>query len=218
MVVAGRVTVDGRLATSPSRRIDPAKSRIAVDGVPVARRDEPLVIALHKPTGFITSRVDPTGRPTVYDLLRGVPAWVFPVGRLDRDSSGLLVLTNDHRLGHRLTDPESHVSKTYHVLVRGVPDGAALRALREGGPLPDGTVCRPAQVRSLGATRGGTWLEIVLTEGKNRQVRKMCRSVGHDVKTLARVRIGGLGLGRLPPGRWRRLSPASVAKLLRRPS
>jgi 23S rRNA pseudouridine2605 synthase len=218
LIEAGRVTLEGRPATLPSLRADPGRSRIAVDGVPVGSRAQPLVIALHKPTGFITSRVDPAGRPTVYDLLHGVPAWVFPVGRLDRDTSGLLVLTNDHGLGHRLTDPESHVSKTYHVLVRGIPDGAALRALREGGPLPDGTVCRPAQVRSLGATRGGTWLEIVLTEGKNRQVRKMCRSVGHDVKALARVRIGGLGLGRIPPGGWRRLSPASVAKLLRRPS
>lgn len=218
LIEARRVIVDGRLATSPGRRIDPAKSRIAVDEVPVTRRGESLVIALHKPTGFITSRVDPAGRPTVYDLLRDVPDWVFPVGRLDRDTSGLLLLTNDHRLGHRLTDPEAHVAKTYHALVKGVPDRSALRALSEGGRLPDGTVCRPAQVRSLGVTRTGSWLEIVLTEGKNRQVRKMCQSVGHDVKTLARVRIGGLGLGRLPSGHWRRLSPMSVAKLLRRPS
>ena len=217
LILAGRVTLEGRPAASPSLRVDPARSRIAVDQMPVGPLGESVVIALHKPTGFITSRVDPSGRPTVYDLLRDLPGWLFPVGRLDRDTSGLLLFTNDHRLGHALTDPESHVPKTYHVLVSGVPDAGALRALRQGGPLPDGTLCRPAQVRPLGGTRGGSWLEIVLTEGKNRQVRKMCQSVGHDVKALSRVRIGGLGLERLPPGRWRRLSSAAVAKLLRSP-
>jgi len=121
---------------------------------------------------------------------------VFPVGRLDRDSAGLLVLTNDHRLGQRLTDPESHVPKRYHARVRGVPTAEALDALRQGVPLGDGTVSRPAQVRALGTAQSGTsWLEIVLTEGKNRQVRRMCANVGHDVLELVRVAVGALELG-----------------------
>src|SRR6185436_1911168 len=166
--------------------------------------------------GYITSRVDPRGRATVYGLVADVDRWVFPVGRLDRDSSGLLLLTNDHRLGQRLTDPAHHVPKTYHVLVEGVPEEAALAALRDGVPLGDGTLSRPAKVRALGAARGGgTWLEIVLTEGRNRQVRRMCAAVGHDVRELVRVRIGGLGLDDLAPGAWRRLDEHEIAALER---
>jgi pseudouridine synthase len=142
-----------------------------------------------------------------------VGRWVFPVGRLDRDTSGLLVLTNDHRLGQTLTDPEHHVPKTYHVRVKGVPDPAALRVLREGAPLGAGEEARPARVRVLGSARGETWLELVLTEGKNRQVRRMCAAVGHEVADLVRVRIGRLELGSLGVGRWRRLDAAEIAAL-----
>ncbi len=153
-----------------------------------------------------------------------MPGWVFPVGRLDRDTSGLLILTNDHRLGERLTSPGHHVPKTYHARVAGVPDGEALRALREGVPLGDGSVTRPAKVRLLGtprgasparsAPKGSTWLEIVLTEGKNRQVRRMGAAVGHEVLELVRVRIGRLGLGDLAPGEWRELGREEVRRLL----
>lgn len=216
LIEAGRCTLRGRVVTSPALRVDPTQSRIAVNGVPLKGRKRHLVVALHKPPGFITSRVDPGGRPTVYELLSDLPDWVFPVGRLDRDTSGLLLLTNDHRLGQRLTDPDEHLPKTYHALVRGVPGEEALRILREGGSLPDGTLCRPARVRSLGAGPRGTWLEIVLTEGKNRQVRRMCRAVGHDVKALARVEIGGLPLGGLPSGQWRRLEASEIARVLGR--
>jgi 23S rRNA pseudouridine2605 synthase len=214
-IEAGRVTVDGRAALWPQRRIDPRRNRLAVDGLPVGDDTERIVLVLHKPADCITSRTDPGGRRTVYDLIVDVDRWVFPVGRLDRDSSGLLVLTNDHRLGQRLTDPVQHVPKTYHVRVRGVPDEQALRALREGIALDDDTLSRPARVRPLGAVRGGdeAWVEIVLTEGKNRQVRRMCAAVGHDVRELVRVAIGQLTLGDLPPGRWRQLTPAEVRTL-----
>jgi pseudouridine synthase len=144
-----------------------------------------------------------------------VGRWVFPVGRLDRDTSGLLILTNDHRLGERLTSPEHHVPKTYHARVAGVPDSEALRALREGLPLDDGQDA-PARVE-VGPARGGRGrndlVEIVLTEGKNRQVRRMGAAVGHDVLELVRVRIGRLGLGTLAPGEWRELTAADVAEL-----
>lgn len=215
--------VAGVVERSPRRRIDPAHDRLQLDGRRVGEDVERVVIALHKPVGLVTTRVDPGGRPTVYDALGDVGRWVFPVGRLDRDSSGLLILTNDHRLGERLTSPEHHVPRTYHARVRGVPDAAALAALREGLPLADGTTTRPAKVRLLGTPRGApagrgaasgsSWLEIVLTEGKNRQVRRMGAAVGHEVLELVRVRIGRFALGELARGEWRRLTPAEVVRL-----
>ena len=210
----GRVAVAGEVVRVPARRIDPRRDRVTVDGARVGDETERVAIALHKPVGYITTRTDPGGRLTVYELLQGLDRWVFPVGRLDRDTSGLLILTNDHRLGHRLTDPGHHVPKTYHARVRGVPGEEALRALAEGVPLGDGTDSRPAIVRGLGSGRdGGCWLEIVLTEGKNRQVRRMCASVGHDVLELVRVAIGALPLGDLAPGEWRALDAAALAAL-----
>jgi 23S rRNA pseudouridine2605 synthase len=207
------VRVEGAVERSPRRRIDPRHDRVTLDGRRVGDDVERLVIALHKPVGLVTTRADPGGRPTVYDALSGLPRFVFPVGRLDRDSSGLLILTNDHRLGERLTSPDAHVPKTYHARVRGVPDAEALRALREGLPLADGTSTRPARVELLGTARGSTWLEIVLTEGKNRQVRRMGAAVGHEVLELVRVGIGRLGLGTLAPGEWKELTAAEVAEL-----
>ncbi|HEY7516027.1 MAG TPA: pseudouridine synthase, partial [Vicinamibacteria bacterium] len=186
------------------------------DGVAVGDDTERVVLALHKPVGYLTSRTDPAGRKTVYDLLGDVGRWVFPVGRLDRDTSGLLILTNDHRLGDRITDPAHATPKTYHARVRGVPDPETLRALREGVPLRGEAPTRPARVRLVGVSRGAdAWLEIVLTEGRNRQVRRMCAAVGHDVLELSRVAVGGLRIGDLAPGEWRRLEPAEVERLAR---
>jgi 23S rRNA pseudouridine2605 synthase len=213
-IEAGRVAVGGEVVRAPARRIDPRRDAVTVDGARVGDETERLAIALHKPVGYITTRTDPGGRLTVYELLQGLDRWVFPVGRLDKDTSGLLILTNDHRLGHRLTDPGHQVPKTYHARVRGVPGDEALRALAEGVPLGDGTTSRPATVRPLGSGReGGCWLEIVLTEGKNRQVRRMCAAVGHDVLELVRVAIGALTLDDLAPREWRTLDAASLAAL-----
>jgi 23S rRNA pseudouridine2605 synthase len=209
----GRVQVDGQVVPWPQRRIDPQRQRVTVDGRRVGDDTERIVLMLNKPKGLLTTRTDPGGRPTIYSLLGDVGRWVFPVGRLDRDTTGLLLLTNDHQLGQRLTDPEHHVPKTYHVRVAGVPAAETLRVLREGAPLGAGESSRPARVRSLGSRRDGTWLEIVLTEGKNRQVRRMCSGVGHDVLELVRVRVGRLGLGDLAPGHWRRLDAEDVKHL-----
>jgi 23S rRNA pseudouridine2605 synthase len=215
LVESGRVKVDGRVERSPSRRVDLARDRIALDGRVVGESAvERLVLAYHKPRGLIVSRGDPAGRPTIYDDLE-LPAPVFPVGRLDKDSSGLLVLTNDHRLGHRLTDPKAHVEKRYHVRVAGVPAPEALEALRAGVDIGDESPTRPACVRALGTpAAGGAWLEIVLTEGRNRQIRRMTAAVGHDVLELVRVAIGNLELGDLHPGEWRKLSSEDVRRLL----
>jgi 23S rRNA pseudouridine2605 synthase len=216
LIEAGRVRVAGQVVRWPARRIDPRRDVVAVDERRVRDLTARSVIVLHKPVGYITSRMDPGGRPTVYDLLGDVGEWLFPVGRLDRDSSGLLLLTNDHRLGERLTSPDAHVPKTYHVRVAGVPDAEALLILREGVRLRDGTLTRPARVKVLGGARGGdAWLEIVLTEGKNRQVRRMCAAVGHEVRELVRTRLGSLGLGGLSPGEWRRLDADEIAQLER---
>jgi 23S rRNA pseudouridine2605 synthase len=218
-IQAGRVRVGGRVVRSPSRRVDPGRDLLRLDGRTLREPTERVVIAFHKPVGLVTSRVDPAGRATIYDRLSGVGRWVFPVGRLDRDSAGLLLLTNDHRLGHRLADPAHGVPKAYHARVRGLPGEEALRALREGVDIGDGPPTRPARVRCLGAARaGGTWLEIVLTEGRNRQVRRMCAAIGHDVRELTRVRIGHLSLGDLAPGEWRRLEGREVAELWRESS
>jgi 23S rRNA pseudouridine2605 synthase len=198
----------------PARRIDPRRDGVEVDGGRVGDDTERVVLAFHKPAGVVTTRVDPAGRKTVYDVVGDVGRWVFPVGRLDRDTSGLLILTNDHRLGQRLSDPEHRVPKTYHALVLGIPDERTLRILRDGVPLADGTMTRPARVRLLGGARGGgAWLELVLTEGKNRQVRRMCAALGHEVAELTRVAVGGLRLGDLPSGEWRRLARHEVALL-----
>lgn len=215
-IADGRVRVNTAVERAPSRRIDLARDRVVVDGRRVGDDTPRVVLAFHKPRGVVTTRADPEGRPTVYDALGEVGRWVFPVGRLDRDTSGLLILTNDHRLGERLTSPDHHVPKTYHARVAGVPDAEALHALREGLPLDDGTLTRPARVRVLGTASGGrsTWLEIVLTEGKNRQVRRMGAAVGHEVLDLVRVHIGRLALGDLAPGEWRELDAEQVKTLL----
>lgn len=210
--------MNGRVERSPRPTVDPGRDRILVDGRRVGASGETdrLVLALHKTVGLVTTRADPGGRPTVYESLQGVDRWVFPVGRLDRDTSGLLIFTNDVALGRRLTDPEQHVPRTYHARVRGCPDAEALRALREGVDLGQGAMSRPALARLLGSPRpraprdGGSWLELVLTEGKKHQVRRMCARLGHDVVDLVRVRIGRFDLGTLAPGQWRTLSPDDI--------
>ncbi len=212
-IAAGRVSINDRVVTRPEARLDPGRDSVKVDGRRVSDLAEGVVLALHKPKGYLTTRTDPGGRATVYDLVGEHAGWVFPVGRLDRDSAGLLILTNDHRLGERLTSPAAHMPKTYHVRVRGLPDAETLRALREGVPLEDG-LTRPARVRTLGTSKDGTaWLEIVLTEGRNRQVRRMCAAMGHEVLELTRVAIGSFRLGELGPGQWRRLDTEEIALL-----
>jgi pseudouridine synthase len=210
------VSVNGRVAVSPRPPVDPARDQVLVDGLRVAAAAERLVVALHKPVGLLTTRVDPRERPTVYEALRDLDRWVFPVGRLDKDTSGLLILTNDTALGRTLTDPDHHIPRTYQARVRGRPDPETLRLMCEGVDLGNGLVTRPAVARLLPAPATDpptSLLELTLTEGRRRQVRRMCALLGHPVRTLARTRIGALDLGDLAPGQWRLLGPPDLARL-----
>lgn len=210
LIAAGRVTVGGEVARL-GRRVDAEADAIHVDGIPVATRSDLVYYLLNKPPRVVTTASDPQGRPTVAGLVPAEPR-VFPVGRLDRDSEGLLVLTNDGELAHRMTHPRHGLDKEYLVEVEGVPTRAALRALREGVELDDGPTA-PAAARLVQARGDHAAIEVVIHEGRNRQVRRMCEAVGHPVRRLVRTRIGPLADRTLEPGAWRRLRPDEVRAL-----
>lgn len=210
LIAAGRVKVNGRRARL-GVRVDPSKDEVEVDGSRVPLHQDLVHYVLNKPAGVVSSASDPEGRPTVVELL-DVPARVWPVGRLDTDSEGLLIVTNDGELTHRLTHPRYEVPKTYLAEVRGAVGRGAIKRLIAGVELDDG-ITKRSRVSLVEATRGGTLLEITITEGRNRQVRRMCEAVGHPVKRLVRTALGPLHLGRLKPGTFRRLSLEEVRAL-----
>jgi 23S rRNA pseudouridine2605 synthase len=207
LIGAGRVTVGGVVVTDPARDVTEADA-VAVDGEAVRGAPERVVYALNKPAGVVSTASDPQGRPTVVSL---VPSKLrlYPVGRLDADSTGLILLTNDGELANRLTHPRYEVDKTYRVLVGGAPvRQRALEALRRGVVLEDGPTA-PARVRRIAPDT----LELTIHEGRNRQVKRMCEHVGHPVKRLERIRFGALALGDLRVGAHRRLTAAEVSGL-----
>ena len=210
LIEAGRVEVNGEVA-GLGRRVDPERDHVALDGVTIPVRPGLVYYLLNKPAKVVTTAHDPEGRPTVLELVPDEPR-VFPVGRLDWDSEGLLLLTNDGDLAHGLTHPSRGVEKTYLVEVSGVPTRGALRRLREGVDLDDGRTA-PAKARLAQTTPAGAALEIVIHEGRNRQVRRMCEAVGHPVRRLVRTGLGPLRDYRLPPGQWRPLTPAEIRSL-----
>jgi 23S rRNA pseudouridine2605 synthase len=216
LLAAGRVSVDGEMVRDPARDVD-ERSRVEVDGRLLAGPEPHVVYALHKPVGVLSTARDTHGRPTVLELL-GEERRLYPVGRLDADSSGLILITNDGELANRLTHPRYEVPRIYRVRVAGGPVGErALSALRTGVQLEDGPTA-PARVRRRGsraATRegGGDELELTIREGRNRQVRRMCKAVGHPVLDLQRIAFGPLRLGTLQPGAHRRLGAAELRKL-----
>jgi 23S rRNA pseudouridine2605 synthase len=214
LIVEGRVTVNGAIVADLGVKVDPDRDAIKVDGKRVgAAPTHRTYLALHKPRGVVTTMSDPEGRPTVRDLVRGIKARVYPVGRLDFDSEGLLILTDDGTLARDLMHPSSGVEKSYHAKVKGQPDPEVLVRLSRGIPL-DGRRTGPAKVRLL--RRGGNaWLEITIAEGRNRQVRRMLQAVGHPVQRLRRVSYGGVTIGKLPVGTARPLADAEVALLKR---
>jgi 23S rRNA pseudouridine2605 synthase len=210
LVRGGRVRVDGRVVRSPDAWVDEG-ARLEIDGRQVVRA-EPLYLALNKPRGYVTTLSDPEGGKTVYDLLGHVDRWVGPIGRLDKDTSGLLLFTNDTEFAERLANPASKVGKTYRVRVAPALGEEQLERLRRGVELDDGPT-RPAVVREIGNWSSYGVVEIEIHEGRNRQVRRMVRAVGAKVRELRRMAIGSVELGDLASGATRELSRAEVARL-----
>lgn len=214
----GRVSVNGATILDLGAKADPERDDIRVDGSRVKGRERPRYLLLNKPRGFVTTRSDPQGRATVLTLLQGVREYVYPVGRLDYDSEGLLLLTNDGELAARLTHPKHEVERVYEARVSGVPDAKALGRLARG-VIIDGHKTSPGKARLLSvipnARRDHAIIEVTIHEGRNRQVRKMCEAVGHRVIGLRRTRIGPIADAKLPVGAYRDLSPREVTALRR---
>jgi 23S rRNA pseudouridine2605 synthase len=210
MIRAGRIKVNGRRAEL-GQRIDPSKDQVEIDGSLTPLREDVAHFLLNKPVGIVSTSSDPEGRPTVVDLVE-TDLKVWPVGRLDIETEGALILTNDGDLTMRLTHPRFSVPKTYVAEVQGSLGSRAARALATGVELEDGTTA-PARVNVLERASAGSVVEITLTEGRNRQVRRMFEAVGHPVRRLVRTSIGPLKLGRLKPGTYRKLGPQEVQRL-----
>ncbi len=205
MILDGRVSVNGVVVTELGTKADPATDRITVDGALLRPTEKLYYVLLHKPAGYVTSLKDPQGRQLVTELVQDVGARLFPVGRLDYNSEGLLLMTNDGEWANRLMHPRHQVDKEYHVRVRGKVDPQQVRRLTEGVELEDGRASG-ASVRVLKADQSNDWLSITIREGRNRQVRRMCSAVGLSVVRLRRIRYGNLTLGGLKPGEYRLLT------------
>lgn len=209
----GRVAVNGKVIQTPDHWVDMARDKISIDGKPLAKAEKRYIL-LYKPKGYLTTYKDPEGRPTVYDLIGDIDQFVGTVGRLDLDTSGLLLLTNDNALAEALTNPERHVPKTYLVKAAGLLTDSQLKNLADGVALSDG-MTRPAAVRRQRDSEKYTFLEITITEGRNRQVRRMLEAVESKVLKLVRISLGPLTLEGLQIGKWRNLTVAEVTALRR---
>lgn len=212
LIAAGKVHVNGQVVDRMGVVINPALDKVEVSGVLIRPAEELVYYMLNKPRGYLVTASDTHGRRTVYHLIRDIKERVVPVGRLDMDSEGLLLLTNDGDLTFRLMHPSFEIEKEYYVRIRGRLTTVECARLRQG-ILMDGTVTQPAQVRVLHAGMGESEAHIVISEGRKRQIRRMFTAVGHDVLQLRRIREGNLKLGLLRQGMWRKLTPAEVADL-----
>jgi 23S rRNA pseudouridine2605 synthase len=218
LILQGRVSVNGTTVTELGTKADPSVDEIKVDGRRIKTEQRKRYVLLNKPRGYITTRSDPQGRPTVMELVKEIKEYIYPVGRLDYDSEGLLLLTNDGELAARLTHPRHEVEKVYEARVKGVPDDRALERLARGVPI-EGRRTAPAKIRASEPFVKGsgeqTIVEISIHEGRQRQVRKMFDAVGHPVVRLKRVRIGPLTDPDMPIGHWRELTPGEIVNLRR---
>jgi 23S rRNA pseudouridine2605 synthase len=212
LIAEGRVRLNGKVVTELGTKADASKDHIKVDGKLINPKQPPTYIMLNKPVGFVTTMSDPEGRPTVQDLLKGVKVRVYPVGRLDYNTEGLLLLTNDGDFAHLITHPKHEFPKTYLAKVKGVVDDNFLSELERGIYLDDGKTA-PAKIKKVRKEAANSWLEITIHEGRKRQVRRMFDRVGHSVIKLKRIRTGNLSLGDLPEGAYRFLTPIEVKGL-----
>jgi 23S rRNA pseudouridine2605 synthase len=215
LIVQGRVAVNGRVVVDLGTKVDSGRDRVTVDGKPVRRGPAaPVYLLLHKPPGFLVTLDDPYGRRTVRDLISGLPDGVFPVGRLDKDSEGLLLLTNDGEMAYRLTHPRFEVVKRYVVRIRGEVSEAEADKIVRGVPLGGGRTS-PARVKVFERSAKTSILQVEIHEGRKREVRRMLAALGHDVLELKRVSFAGLALSHLPAGKWRSLTVREVDRLRR---
>ena len=212
LIQTGKIEVNGAVVTHPGTRVDPDVDQVCVDGQLIQLVDQQTYVLLHKPPGYLVSAHDPHHAQTVYKLLKGIDARIFPVGRLDLDTSGVLLLTDDGDLTLRLTHPRYDVEKVYRATVRGHPDDKALETLAQGVTLEDG-VSAPAQAKVVRKKGESAELELVLHEGRKRQVKRMCLEVGHRVQRLMRTHFAGLSVDNLAVGHWRYLTENEVKRL-----
>jgi len=212
LIREGRVTVNGQVVRKLGTHVVWGQDAIRVDNRLICRLEPKVTVVLNKPKRVLSTSHDPRGRPTTAELVRKIKAHIFPVGRLDYHTEGLLILTNDGELAQHLQHPRYGIPKTYRAKVKGMPAAEVLQSLRSGVML-DSKRTAPAQVKKIGTTGKNTWLEITIKEGRNRQVRRMCWAVGHPVLKLKRTRYGPIRLGDLKPGTYRDLTPAEMEKL-----
>ena len=213
LISAGRVSVNDQLITKLGTKVS-TDDIVCVDGKPIEINTKLVYIVLHKPEGVITSVSDPQNRPVVLDLVKDLAGFrLYPVGRLDYDSSGLLLLTNDGKLAQKLTHPSNKVKKTYIAQLKGIPSYGTLQAFKHGLKIDDGPKTAPAKIKVLDKTDSGCSVQIIIHEGRNRQVRKMCQAIGCPVLSLKRVAVGSLKLGSLPRGKYRHLTAVELSQL-----
>lgn len=212
LIAEGRVSVDGKVETAMGIQITPGKNHVTFDGKPVEMREKLVYYLLNKPKGYVTTLSDPQGRPVVTSLLKGVPGRLFPVGRLDLDTEGALILTNDGSLAQKVQHPSHTTDKTYEALVRGVPSREKIVSL-ERGVILEGKLTSPAKISILTRKGRNCLIKIIIHEGRKRQVRKMFGHIGHPVLNLKRTAYGKLYLGKLPIGGYKQLNPADLKKI-----
>lgn len=210
LIRQGKVTVDGIVVTEMGLRVDPERQHIAFEGKPLSRPEEKIYLLLNKPRGYVTTMRDPQGRPIVSALLTDISVRVFPVGRLDFDTEGALILTNDGDFADRILHPRFEIKRTYQARVNGYPSREKLQQLEEGIELDDKKTW-PAQLRVIARNSTSTTIEITIHEGRKRQVRRMFDAIGHRVIALKRIAYGGLRLGDLADGKYRRLNEHDIA-------
>ncbi len=209
IILAGRVKVNKKIVTELGTKVDTDNDKVFLDGELIRPEKKLYYIMLNKPKGYVTTAKDEFDRKTVLELVADIDARLYPVGRLDYDSEGLLLLTNDGDFAYRMTHPTQHIPKKYHAIVSGTPDVGHVMKLRKGIEI-DGYVTKPARVEIADTRENTTQLSITISEGKNRQIRKMCEAIGFPVIKLKRVSIGNVNLGNLPKGKWRHLSEGEL--------